>query len=79
MLYPPIRHYLSLLLLLLLLSSVEWHAGVKCKDRLNITLVLEWSLYLCSCWCDSCILSYQTKRAQRYSAAQKQRQATPFI
>ena len=40
MLYAPIRYYLSLLLLLLLLSSVKWHASVKCKDRLNTILLL---------------------------------------
>ena len=29
-------------------ASVKWHAGVKCKDRLNITLVLKRLLYSCS-------------------------------
>ena len=33
------RHCLPLLLLLLLQPSVKRHAGVKCKDRLNIILV----------------------------------------
>ena len=42
MLYPPIRHYLSLLLVLL--SSVQCHAGVKCEDRLDIILLLKRSL-----------------------------------
>ena len=67
MLYPPIRHYLSLLLLLLLLSSVKRHAGVNCKDRLNIILVPKRSLYLCSCWCASYMISYHTNRARRYN------------
>ena len=74
MLYEPIRHYLSLLRLLLLLSSVKGHAGVNYNDRSNIVLVLKQSLYLCSCWCASYVIPYHTKRAQRYnSAAQQQR------
>ena len=32
-------------------ASVKWHAGVKCKDCLNITLAIKQYLYLCSCLC----------------------------
>ena len=70
MLYPPIFSLAAAASA----ASVKSHAGVKCKDRLDITLVLERSLYLCLCWCVSYVIPYHTKRAQRYnSAAQQQR------
>ena len=50
-------------------ASVKWHTEVKCKDRLNITLVLKRSLYSCSCWCAWYMISYHTKRAQRNNSA----------
>ena len=60
MLYPPILSFAAAASA----ASVKCHAGVKCKDRLNIALLLKRSLYLCSCWC-SYMTPYHTKRAQR--------------
>ena len=50
-------------------KCVKRHAGVKCKDRLNIIVVLKRSLYSCSCWCASYMISCHTKRAQLYPTA----------
>ena len=68
------RLYVTTLAAAVSAASVKGHAGVKCKDRLDITLVLTRSLYLCSCWRAPNMISYHTKRAQRYNpTAQQQR------